>query len=123
MEEVKSLSTEKKRIYALNIQDKTSHFDPSPVLVQDDHEDNDEELEHLTRPQITMGTKTNISGTTCTSIIYTPNKDTFLYPYLPTPYLDRLYPTDVPRSVQLLRQENIAVPACYLCVGLLQGKL
>ena len=32
-----------------------------------------------------------------------------------------LYPPNVPREVQLLRRENIAVPACYLLVGLLQG--
>ncbi|KAL7491730.1 hypothetical protein ACHAWT_001018 [Skeletonema menzelii] len=32
-----------------------------------------------------------------------------------------LYPPNVPREVQLLRKENIAVPACYLLVGLLQG--
>jgi len=55
------------------------------------------------------------------SSIYTTNKDTFLYHYLPTKYVDQLYPTDVPRSVQLWRKENMAVPACYLCVGLLQG--
>jgi hypothetical protein len=52
---------------------------------------------------------------------HTPNHDTFLSSYLPAKYLDRLYPTNVPRSVQLLRQENIAIPACYLCVGILQG--
>jgi hypothetical protein len=52
---------------------------------------------------------------------YTPNNDTFLYKYLPIKYIDKLYPTNVPRAVQLLRKENLAVPACYLCVGLLQG--
>ena len=52
---------------------------------------------------------------------HTPNHDTFLSSYLPAKYLDRLYPTNVPRSVQLLRQENMAIPACYLCVGILQG--
>jgi hypothetical protein len=34
---------------------------------------------------------------------------------------DWLYPPDLPRSCQLLRRENIAIPACYLLVGLLQG--
>jgi len=34
---------------------------------------------------------------------------------------DFLYPPDQPRSCQLLRPENIAVPLCYLLVGLLQG--
>ena len=32
-----------------------------------------------------------------------------------------LYPPNLPRSCQLLRPENIAIPACYLLVGLLQG--
>eukprot|EP00581_Thalassiosira_minuscula_P031219 CAMPEP_0183785900 /NCGR_PEP_ID=MMETSP0739-20130205/66743_1 /TAXON_ID=385413 /ORGANISM="Thalassiosira miniscula, Strain CCMP1093" /LENGTH=616 /DNA_ID=CAMNT_0026029921 /DNA_START=241 /DNA_END=2091 /DNA_ORIENTATION=+ len=32
-----------------------------------------------------------------------------------------IFPPDVPRTVQLCRPENIAVPACYLLVGLLQG--
>lgn len=37
-------------------------------------------------------------------------------------WLDRwLYPPHVPRSCQLLRRENLAVPLCYLLVGLLQG--
>jgi hypothetical protein len=35
---------------------------------------------------------------------------------------DWLYPPDVPRSCQLLRKENLAVPASYLLVGILQGK-
>ena len=41
--------------------------------------------------------------------------------YLSKSWYEWLYPPDVPRSVQLLRRENLAVPACYLCVGLLQG--
>jgi uncharacterized membrane protein YagU involved in acid resistance len=32
-----------------------------------------------------------------------------------------LYPPGVPRECQLLRKENLAVPACYLLVGILQG--
>jgi hypothetical protein len=32
-----------------------------------------------------------------------------------------LYPPEVPRCCQLLRPENLAIPACYLLVGLLQG--
>lgn len=35
---------------------------------------------------------------------------------------DWLYPPGVPRSCQLLRKENLAVPASYLLVGILQGK-
>ncbi len=34
---------------------------------------------------------------------------------------DWLYPPHLPRSCQLLRMENIAIPACYLLVGILQG--
>lgn len=52
---------------------------------------------------------------------YTPNDDTYAARFLPKHIVDKLYPTNVPRAVQLLRKENIAVPACYLCVGLLQG--
>lgn len=40
---------------------------------------------------------------------------------LPERWVHYLFPTNQPRSVQLLRKENLAVPACYLCVGLLQG--
>lgn len=34
---------------------------------------------------------------------------------------DFLFPPSLPRTCQLLRPENIAVPACYLLVGLLLG--
>lgn len=34
---------------------------------------------------------------------------------------DFLFPPHLPRTCQLLRPENIAVPMCYLLVGLLQG--
>lgn len=34
---------------------------------------------------------------------------------------DYLYPPNTPIPCQLLRRENIAIPACYLLVGLLQG--
>lgn len=40
---------------------------------------------------------------------------------LPRKLYEYIYPPDVPRTVQLFRPENIAVPACYLLVGLLQG--
>lgn len=32
-----------------------------------------------------------------------------------------IYPPHVPRSIQLYRLENLAVPCCYLLVGILQG--
>lgn len=28
----------------------------------------------------------------------------------------------VPRAVQLMRLENLAIPMCYLCVGIMQGR-
>ena len=40
---------------------------------------------------------------------------------LPPGLYNWLYPPGVPRECQLLRLENIAVPACYLLVGILQG--
>ena len=40
---------------------------------------------------------------------------------LPKVVYQYIYPPNVPRSVQLCRLENIAIPACYLLVGLLQG--
>eukprot|EP00980_Cylindrotheca_fusiformis_P028041 scaffold22577_cov122-Cylindrotheca_fusiformis.AAC.20 len=36
-------------------------------------------------------------------------------------FQDWLYPPQLPRTCQLLRKENIAIPACYLLVGILQG--
>jgi len=41
--------------------------------------------------------------------------------WLPPTWYDWLFPPNVPRSCQLLRKENLAVPASYLLVGLLQG--
>ena len=41
--------------------------------------------------------------------------------FLPVSWILSLFPPNVPRAVQLLRKENLAVPACYLCVGILQG--
>ena len=40
---------------------------------------------------------------------------------LPYFLLYRLFPPNVPRAVQLLRKENLAIPMCYLVVGILQG--
>ena len=36
-------------------------------------------------------------------------------------HLTRQNATEVPRAVQLMRPENLAISACYLCVGLMQG--
>jgi len=40
---------------------------------------------------------------------------------LPYWLYEYLYPPDVPRECQMLRRENLAVPTCYLLVGILQG--
>ena len=45
----------------------------------------------------------------------------FPWTVLPASFIEWLYPSHIPRPVSLLRRENLAVPACYLCVGLLQG--
>jgi len=57
--------------------------------------------------------------------IITSNKpseesDFWLY-WLPLSWYNWCFPPHVPRSCQLLRKENLAVPASYLLVGLLQG--
>eukprot|EP00591_Stephanopyxis_turris_P012787 CAMPEP_0195514872 /NCGR_PEP_ID=MMETSP0794_2-20130614/6126_1 /TAXON_ID=515487 /ORGANISM="Stephanopyxis turris, Strain CCMP 815" /LENGTH=243 /DNA_ID=CAMNT_0040643205 /DNA_START=276 /DNA_END=1008 /DNA_ORIENTATION=+ len=41
--------------------------------------------------------------------------------FLPQKWQKWLFPPGVPRSVQLMQIENIAVPACYLAVGVMQG--
>lgn len=41
--------------------------------------------------------------------------------WLPHKFRNWLYPPNVPRECQLFRKENLAVPACYLLVGILQG--
>lgn len=49
------------------------------------------------------------------------NDDRLAYPWLSKKWNDWLFPPNVPRPCQLFRKENVAVPACYLVVGLLQG--
>ena len=39
----------------------------------------------------------------------------------PWNFQDWLYPPQLPPELQLLRKENIAIPLCYLLVGVLQG--
>jgi hypothetical protein len=45
----------------------------------------------------------------------------WLWSRLPRSWCDWMYPPNIPHSVQLFRRENLAVPICYLVVGLLQG--
>ena len=47
--------------------------------------------------------------------------DTIVQPNWRESLDDFLFPPNLPRSCQLLRPENIAIPMCYLLVGLLQG--
>lgn len=52
--------------------------------------------------------------------------DSMLYPRVeerPWNLQDFLYPPALPRSCQLLRKENIAIPVSYLLVGILMGLL
>ena len=42
--------------------------------------------------------------------------------WLPPACREFLFPSDLPEALQLARAENIAVPFCYLVVGLLQGQ-
>ena len=43
------------------------------------------------------------------------------FSWLPASWNEHLFPPSTPRPLQLSRKENIAVPFCYLVVGLLQG--
>ena len=51
------------------------------------------------------------------------NDTSYGYSFLPPSWNNYLFPNEIPREIQLLRLENIAVPLCYLVVGLLQGSL
>ena len=74
------------------------------------HGDDDDD-EHIRQPHQHSSSYTSFSGDDyATSNTWLPKR---VYQYL--------YPPNVPRAVQLCRPENIAVPACYLLVGLLQG--
>merc|ERR1712226_679743 len=41
--------------------------------------------------------------------------------FLPSFLIPHLFPPSDPLALQLLRPTNMAIPGCYLCVGLLQG--
>ena len=79
---------------------------------EDDIDDDDDE--HIRRPKAL--------STTCNhNTPYSGDDYSTSSTILPQSIYQYIYPPNVPRSVQLLRPENIAVPACYLLVGLLQG--
>mmetsp|Transcript_20105 Transcript_20105/g.30230 ORF Transcript_20105/g.30230 Transcript_20105/m.30230 type:complete len:551 (-) Transcript_20105:4577-6229(-) len=54
-------------------------------------------------------------------ITYEPTLIEQEYTIFPHRVYEWLYPPKVPRECQMLRIENLAVPACYLLVGILQG--
>ena len=76
-----------------------------------DNEDKDDDDDHIRRNKTTIPSGHPHSGDDYT----TSNTK------LPKVVYQYIYPPNVPRSVQLCRLENIAIPACYLLVGLLQG--
>ena len=78
-----------------------------------DNEEDDDDV-HVRRRR--QGRSQQQQLTTTTGDDYTTSNT-----YLPKSIYQYLYPPNVPRDVQLMRPENIAVPACYLLVGLLQG--
>jgi len=54
-------------------------------------------------------------------LVYYASGSSRSYDWMPEWLEDYLFPPGLPRKCQLLRPENIAVPACYLLVGLLLG--
>jgi hypothetical protein len=92
---------------------------------------------HFDDSSSSSSSSANAGSITCTSIPSTPFEQEMsqhhelYYHYAQRKYWFQkfgasinawLYPPDVPRSCQLLRKENLAVPASYLLVGILQGK-
>ena len=76
-----------------------------------DNEEEDDDDDHIRRNKSTIPLGHPHSGDD-----YTTSQTR-----LPKVVYQYIYPPNVPRSVQLCRSENIAIPACYLLVGLLQG--
>lgn len=79
-----------------------------------DNEEDDDDVHVRRRRQ--GRSQQQLADGACTGDDYTTSNT-----YLPKSIYQYLYPPNVPRDVQLMRPENIAVPACYLLVGLLQG--
>ena len=75
-----------------------------------DNEEEEDDDDHIRHKSSTIPSGHPHSGDDYTSQTKLPK---VVYQYI--------YPPNVPRSVQLCRPENIAIPACYLLVGLLQG--
>ena len=80
-----------------------------------DNEDDENDV-HVRRRTRQGRSQQQLADGACTGDDYTTSNT-----YLPKSIYQYLYPPNVPRDVQLMRPENIAVPACYLLVGLLQG--
>jgi len=93
---------------ALHVSD--SSYDENPVQhsfhdIANDQDDLLEDGEEILYPTVLKQTAASSSWTW----------------WMSQPWEDYFFPPDIPEACQLLRRENIAVPACYLLVGLLQG--
>ena len=82
----------------------------------EEEEEEDENVHERRRQKRRQSTATQPLATTTSGDDYTTSNT-----YLSKNIYQYIYPPNVPREVQLMRYENIAVPACYLLVGLLQG--
>ena len=80
----------------------------SNTYADDDEDEGDDEdwktKDHSMLNDVTMYSNRSSSGSILYDKIY-----------------DWMFPYNVPRALQLLRWENLAVPTCYLLVGVLQG--
>jgi len=97
----------------------TTNGDNNDTLMNNDEDafnynEDDDDDEHIRRPKA-------LSTTCNNNTPYSGDDYSTSSTILPQQIYQYIYPPNVPRSVQLLRPENIAVPACYLLVGLLQG--
>jgi BT1 family len=66
--------------------------------------------------------ETLIASSASSLSVHVPTKSDYpVNSWLSRGFYEWLFPPNVPRECQLLRRENICIPACYLMVGLLQG--
>lgn len=97
---------------------------PSPTVVS-------QQEESATKNEVTQAHEIELRPLTQVSDDVETFEDEFIdsvvYPRLdedkPWSLNDFLFPPELPRTCQLLRRENIAIPACYLLVGILSGLL
>ena len=86
------------------------------------HHDNDDDANHS--KQIFEIHPHLDKGSNSTQFSAYDEMDTEIIPswlgYFPKSVVEFFFPANVPRSVQLFRKENIAIPLCYLFVGLVR---